>query len=94
MVREPQNADDPSECSELNTGMPYISSASKQNTVEVSNGESSKVFGMRRRHRCFVVTARARSFLYHQVSILYFFYGSFSTSFLFTVILFIFFGLF
>ncbi|KAL9258502.1 hypothetical protein AKJ16_DCAP06409 [Drosera capensis] len=27
-------------------------------------------FGMRRRHRCFVVTARARSFLYHQVRLL------------------------
>lgn len=25
-------------------------------------------FGIRRRHRCFVVTARARSFLYHQVT--------------------------
>ncbi|KAF2293906.1 hypothetical protein GH714_005574 [Hevea brasiliensis] len=27
-------------------------------------------FGIRRRHRCFVVTARARSFLYHQVRLL------------------------
>lgn len=27
-------------------------------------------FGTRRRHRCFVVTARARSFLYHQVTFL------------------------
>ncbi|KAL1539167.1 tRNA pseudouridine(38-40) synthase [Salvia divinorum] len=27
-------------------------------------------FGVRKRHRCFVVTARARSFLYHQVRLL------------------------
>lgn len=35
---------------------------------EVLHSESYEVgFGIRRRHRCFVVTARARSFLYHQV---------------------------
>lgn len=28
----------------------------------------NEIFGMRRIHRCLVVTARARSFLYHQVS--------------------------
>ncbi|KAK1418297.1 hypothetical protein QVD17_27440 [Tagetes erecta] len=33
-------------------------------------GEASLGFGMRRRHRCFVVTARARAFLYHQVRLL------------------------
>ncbi|GAV90209.1 PseudoU_synth_1 domain-containing protein [Cephalotus follicularis] len=27
-------------------------------------------FGMRRRHRCYIVTARSRSFLYHQVRLL------------------------
>ncbi|KAL8239569.1 hypothetical protein R6Q59_016136 [Mikania micrantha] len=32
--------------------------------------ETSLAFGIRRRHRCFVVTARARSFLYHQVRLL------------------------
>ncbi|KAL8209520.1 hypothetical protein R6Q57_006252 [Mikania cordata] len=32
--------------------------------------ETSRAFGTRRRHRCFVVTARARSFLYHQVRLL------------------------
>ncbi|PON48770.1 Pseudouridine synthase [Parasponia andersonii] len=32
--------------------------------------ESSLGFGMRRKHRCLVVTARARSFLYHQVRLL------------------------
>ena len=25
-------------------------------------------FGLRRRHRCYIITARARSFLYHQVT--------------------------
>lgn len=35
---------------------------------EVPHSETFEVgFGVRRRHRCFVVTARARSFLYHQV---------------------------
>jgi tRNA pseudouridine38-40 synthase len=32
------------------------------------NGAADLGFGIRRRHRCFVVTARARSFLYHQVA--------------------------
>ncbi|XP_023731264.1 uncharacterized protein LOC111879019 [Lactuca sativa] len=41
-----------------------------KNKVEWSVGEASLGFGMRRRHRCFVVTARARSFLYHQVRLL------------------------
>lgn len=30
--------------------------------------DKGREFGKRVRHRCFVVTARARSFLYHQVS--------------------------
>ncbi|XP_062175914.1 uncharacterized protein LOC133880960 [Alnus glutinosa] len=34
------------------------------------NGGTDLGFGIRRRHRCFVVTARARSFLYHQVRLL------------------------
>ncbi|XP_066356090.1 uncharacterized protein [Miscanthus floridulus] len=34
---------------------------------ELENGED---FGKRSRHRCFVVTARARSFLYHQVRLM------------------------
>ncbi|CAD6270289.1 unnamed protein product [Miscanthus lutarioriparius] len=34
---------------------------------ELKNGED---FGKRSRHRCFVVTARARSFLYHQVRLM------------------------
>ncbi|XP_071736849.1 uncharacterized protein [Rutidosis leptorrhynchoides] len=43
---------------------------SNQNKAAWSIGESSLGFGIRRRHRCFVVTARARSFLYHQVRFL------------------------
>lgn len=34
------------------------------------DGGTDLGFGIRRRHRCFVVTARARSFLYHQVRLL------------------------
>jgi tRNA pseudouridine38-40 synthase len=37
---------------------------------EKSESENGKEFGSRLRHRCFVVTARARSFLYHQVNLL------------------------
>ncbi|PIN08069.1 putative pseudouridylate synthase [Handroanthus impetiginosus] len=37
---------------------------------ENSGGEASQGFGTRKKHRCFVVTARARSFLYHQVRLL------------------------
>lgn len=35
-----------------------------------SDFENGKDFGKRSRHRCFVVTARARSFLYHQVRLM------------------------
>ncbi|KAG1370023.1 tRNA pseudouridine synthase [Cocos nucifera] len=31
------------------------------------NAENDQEFGQRSRHRCYVITARARSFLYHQV---------------------------
>jgi tRNA pseudouridine38-40 synthase len=34
-----------------------------------SESKNRKEFGSRQRHRCFVVTARARSFLYHQVNL-------------------------
>lgn len=43
---------------------------SNKDKVEWSVGEPSLGFGMRKRHRCYVVTARARSFLYHQVRFL------------------------
>jgi len=32
-----------------------------------SNSGTDLGFGIRRRHRCYVITARSRSFLYHQV---------------------------
>lgn len=34
------------------------------------NGGADLGFGLRKKHRCFVVTARARAFLYHQVEVL------------------------
>ncbi|XP_028555614.1 uncharacterized protein LOC110094718 isoform X3 [Dendrobium catenatum] len=37
---------------------------------ETCTTESNGSFGERSRHRCFVITARARSFLYHQVRLL------------------------
>lgn len=48
----------------------HLSARPCQVNIEGSNCEPSTVFGMRRQHRCFVVTARARSFLYHQVRLL------------------------
>ncbi|PIA57763.1 hypothetical protein AQUCO_00600470v1 [Aquilegia coerulea] len=39
-------------------------------SVTGSSNSSNKGFGQLRSHRCFVVTARARSFLYHQVRLL------------------------
>lgn len=35
--------------------------------LESTNGLTDLRFGMRKKHRCLVVTARARAFLYHQV---------------------------
>lgn len=35
-----------------------------------SNSGTDLGFGIRRRHRCYVITARSRSFLYHQVRLL------------------------
>lgn len=40
------------------------------NQLNVGNSIVSQGFGIRKRNRCFVVTARARSFLYHQVRLL------------------------
>jgi tRNA pseudouridine38-40 synthase len=37
-------------------------------TSAKSVSENGQEFGKRLRHRCFVVTARAQSFLYHQVN--------------------------
>ncbi|KAK6129960.1 hypothetical protein DH2020_036294 [Rehmannia glutinosa] len=48
---------------------PCVTGPSNQ-LIENSGGEVIQGFGIRKRHRCFVVTARARSFLYHQVRLL------------------------
>lgn len=62
------------ECSSLGvvnseTKLSHVSAIADQVNDKDSWGEPSPVFGMRKQHRCFVVTARARSFLYHQVGI-------------------------
>lgn len=56
--------------SESKTDLLHGSLISTEDKVKTSNGESNYGFGVRRRHRCYVVTARARSFLYHQVRLL------------------------
>lgn len=43
---------------------------SNREAPQASNDETHVEFGIRKRHRCYVVTARARSFLYHQVRLL------------------------
>ncbi|CAH9116906.1 unnamed protein product [Cuscuta epithymum] len=51
----------------------YPSDAVMSDLPETLNSktlEGRNEFGVRRRHRCLVVTARARSFLYHQVRLL------------------------
>lgn len=70
MDREQHNLVDSFECSESKTSIACFSSAPKQNRADDSNSESAVEFGMRRMHRCFVVTARSRAFLYHQVRLL------------------------
>ncbi|CAA2998543.1 uncharacterized protein LOC111410732 isoform X1 [Olea europaea var. sylvestris] len=49
---------------------PCVSGSFNQLNVGNSYEEVSQGFGIRKRNRCFVVTARARSFLYHQVRLL------------------------
>ncbi|KAM1775406.1 hypothetical protein COP1_044627 [Malus domestica] len=44
--------------------------ANKSETDTSSSFNGGLGFGVRKQHRCFVVTARARSFLYHQVRLL------------------------
>ncbi|XP_010930581.2 uncharacterized protein [Elaeis guineensis] len=39
-------------------------------SVGKCNAESGREFGRRSRHHCYVITARARSFLYHQVRLM------------------------
>ncbi|RLN29331.1 tRNA pseudouridine synthase A [Panicum miliaceum] len=54
---------------------PALESSRKESDGSCSSSgktesENRKEFGSRLRHRCFVVTARARSFLYHQVRLM------------------------
>lgn len=52
------------------TGEGLQAGLSTDDKVECFNGRTNLGFGMQRKHRCLVVTARARSFLYHQVRLL------------------------
>lgn len=54
--------------SKLNNGDDPLTypSQTKTETASVTTN-FGETFGIRRRHRCYVVTARARGFLYHQV---------------------------
>ena len=70
MDRERHNkvSDDLHGChSNPETEIPPSSSASSD---KVTTSSEDVEFGKRRQHRCLVVTARARSFLYHQVGYL------------------------
>ncbi|OMO75139.1 Pseudouridine synthase I, TruA [Corchorus capsularis] len=49
---------------------PVINSFSNSDDMVESDSKTDPTFGMRRRHRCYVITACARSFLYHQVRLL------------------------
>lgn len=55
--------------SETDMSNTCVSSDANNDRLRCSEGGMDVKFGMRRRHRCFVVTARARSFLYHQVGV-------------------------
>ncbi|WOG88277.1 hypothetical protein DCAR_0207512 [Daucus carota subsp. sativus] len=70
MEKEQHKLLDSLEFSESTKGIACLSSAPEENREEDSNSESTQQFGMRRKHRCFVVTARSQSFLYHQVRLL------------------------
>ncbi|MBA0581214.1 uncharacterized protein LOC105786103 isoform X1 [Gossypium raimondii] len=51
--------------------LPINSFSNTNDMVDTNNGKSNlEEFGIRRRHCSYVVTARARSFLYHQVRLL------------------------
>ncbi|CDO97613.1 unnamed protein product [Coffea canephora] len=52
------------------TSLKSESEVSHVSSTITSQVEPIPTFGMRKQHRCFVVTARARSFLYHQVRLL------------------------
>ncbi|KAM5584001.1 tRNA pseudouridine synthase A [Rosa sericea] len=48
----------------------HCTNKSETNCHPSFNGGTYQGFGLRKKHRCFVVTARARAFLYHQVRLL------------------------
>ncbi|CAL1352547.1 unnamed protein product [Linum trigynum] len=48
----------------------HVEDALNSHKVGVPAYETGSGFGIRRRHRCYVITARGRSFLYHQVRLL------------------------
>ncbi|CAN8311826.1 unnamed protein product [Cochlearia groenlandica] len=58
------NNEDPLTCS----SQPKTETTTGVTTNFEGNGDTT--FGVRRRHRCYVVTARSRGFLYHQVRLL------------------------
>lgn len=58
----------PSDASQIKPDM--NGSDTTSDIVARSSTGSSQAFGQRRSHRCYVITARARSFLYHQVRLL------------------------
>ncbi|RVW75875.1 tRNA pseudouridine synthase A [Vitis vinifera] len=58
--------ENPLACSN-NAEVPDSPSTANHDRLDGFNG-AGQGFGVRRRHRCFVVTARARSFLYHQMA--------------------------
>ncbi|CAI9101558.1 OLC1v1038911C1 [Oldenlandia corymbosa var. corymbosa] len=64
------NGESSGNCVKLGPEVPHASTLSYEESINSSNGELTPVFGMRKHHRCFVVTARACSFLYHQVRLL------------------------
>lgn len=53
-------------------------------SAEINDSAADFGFGSKKKHRCYVVTARARAFLYHQVSI-NFALGLLMTSITFTI---------
>ncbi|XP_057792116.1 uncharacterized protein LOC131008973 isoform X2 [Salvia miltiorrhiza] len=53
----------------LQDDSPSLSGISNE-LIQNSGAVAVHKFGVRKKHRCFVVTARARSFLYHQVRLL------------------------
>lgn len=62
------NQDSPMHCIKSGPDLVISSIANSSNLGMPECGHN--VFGIRRKHRCYLVRARARSFLYHQVRIM------------------------